>query len=360
MISHEVFIQLLSMFQENDILREDEEELERQISSWKSATTGPPMVFVLKRAWGEEINPPFIQLVTWLINEEIDVIVENAIIEEEGLVSYPGFGDVKSSLKIFKEEDERQIDNIDFICCLGGDGTLLYASSLFQKFMPPILAFNFGSLGFLASINFDDFESELNNVLEGHAKIMLRARLRCILTTKNNPDALFEDEGLETNQLVLNEVVIHRGSSPHLCNLDLYLDGKLITSVQGDGLILSTPTGSTAYAASAGASMVHPGVAAIMVTPICPHSLSFRPILVPATVEVKVALSPNSRNTFATVSYDGGHNFCQKLNLGDTLKVTTSSYSVPSICGKKHCEVSDWCNSLAKDLQWNFNTKQKP
>ena len=358
MISYEAFILLLSMFQESDILRgEEEEELERQISSWKSATTGPPMVFVLKKAWGEEINPPFIQLVTWLINEEVDVIVENAIIEEEGLASCPGYGEIKNSLNVFNEKDEKQIDNIDFICSLGGDGTLLYASSLFQKFMPPILAFNFGSLGFLAPINFDNFESELNNVLEGHAKIMLRARLRCILTNKNDQDALFEDEGLETNQLVLNEVVIHRGSFPHLCNLDLHLDGKMITSVQGDGLILSTPTGSTAYAASAGASMVHPGVAAIMVTPICPHSLSFRPLLVPATVEVKVALSPNSRNDFATVSYDGGHNFCQKLNKGDTLKVTTSSYSVPSICGKKHCEVSNWCNSLAKDLQWNFNKK---
>ena len=91
-----------------------------------------------------------------------------------------------------------------------------------------------------------------------------------------------------TNLLVLNEVVIDRGPSPYLSNIDLYLDGKLITSVQGDGLIVSTPTGSTAYAVAAGASMIHPSVPAIMVTPICPHSLSFRPIVVPAGVELKV------------------------------------------------------------------------
>lgn len=91
-----------------------------------------------------------------------------------------------------------------------------------------------------------------------------------------------------TNLLVLNEVVIDRGPSPYLSNIDLYLDGKLITSVQGDGLIVSTPTGSTAYAVAAGASMMHPSVPAIMVTPICPHSLSFRPIVVPAGVELKV------------------------------------------------------------------------
>lgn len=87
---------------------------------------------------------------------------------------------------------------------------------------------------------------------------------------------------------VLNEVVVDRGPSPYLSNIDLFLDGKHITSVQGDGLIVSTPTGSTAYSGSAGGSMVHPSVPCIMVTPICPHSLSFRPIVVPAGVELKV------------------------------------------------------------------------
>lgn len=117
---------------------------------------------------------------------------------------------------------------------------------------------------------------------------------------------------------VLNEVVIDRGPSSYLSNVDVYLDGHLITTVQGDGkahvairdprtphgpksdaytlslpgVIVSTPTGSTAYAAAAGASMVHPNVPAIMVTPICPHSLSFRPIVVPAGVELKVRAVP--------------------------------------------------------------------
>lgn len=126
---------------------------------------------------------------------------------------------------------------------------------------------------------------------------MLRSRLRCIVLKKeaqgnaiNNIDEIKHHHHLRpaTNLLVLNEVVVNRGPSPYLCNIDLYLDGKLITSVQGDGLIISTPTGSTAYAVSAGASMIHPSVPAILVTPICPHSLSFRPIVVPAGVELKV------------------------------------------------------------------------
>jgi NAD+ kinase len=90
------------------------------------------------------------------------------------------------------------------------------------------------------------------------------------------------------NYLVLNEVVVDRGPSPFLSNVDLFIDGKHVTVVQGDGLIISTPTGSTAYAVAAGASMIHPAVPAIMITPICPHSLSFRPIVVPAGVELKV------------------------------------------------------------------------
>ena len=147
----------------------------------------------------------------------------------------------------------------------------------------------------------------------GHAALTLRSRLRCIVMKKSNDSSSsssssengnkkvlttkvgspmklqFQDGATPmTNLLVLNEVVIDRGPSPYLSNIDLYLDGKLITSVQGDGLIVSTPTGSTAYAVAAGASMIHPSVPAIMVTPICPHSLSFRPIVVPAGVELKV------------------------------------------------------------------------
>ena len=100
---------------------------------------------------------------------------------------------------------------------------------------------------------------------------------------------------------------------------------------QGDGLIVSTPTGSTAYAVAAGASMIHPSVPAVMVTPICPHSLSFRPIVVPAGVELRISVSPASRNT-AWLSFDGRKR--QELCHGDSLRVTTSIYPIPSICSQ--------------------------
>merc|ERR1712212_592548 len=213
------------------------------------------------------------------------------------------------------------------------------------------MAFHLGSLGFLTPFKFEDFRTQVTHVLEGHAALTLRSRLRCILMKKEE-----EQQNLNpsTNQLVLNEVVIDRGPSPYLSNIDLYLDGKLITSVQGDGLIVSTPTGSTAYAVAAGASMMHPSVPAIMVTPICPHSLSFRPIVVPAGVELKITVSPDSRNT-AWVSFDGRNR--QELEHGDSLHVTTSIYPVPSICSQD--QISDWFASLADCLHWNERKKQK-
>lgn len=207
-------------------------------------------------------------------------------------------------------------DRIDFIVCLGGDGTLLYASQLFQQSVPPVMAFYLGSLGFLTPFQCDNFQEQVTNVLEGHAALTLRSRLRCSIHRKgerrkesllqahhnllkpclyraspvgNNNGNGEKWSGDNNSILVLNEVVINRGPSPYLSNIDIYLDGKYITSVQGDGLIVSTPTGSTAYAAAAGASMIHPSVPAILVTPICPHSLSFRPIVVPAGVELMVS-----------------------------------------------------------------------
>lgn len=124
----------------------------------------------------------------------------------------------------------------------------------------------------------------------GQASLTLRSRLRCLVSKKATDLEKGDGQDQRNNSchLVLNEVVVDRGPHAYLSNIELFIDGKFITSVQGDGLIVSTPTGSTAYAVAAGASMIHPSVPAIMVTPICPHSLSFRPIVVPAGVELKV------------------------------------------------------------------------
>ncbi|XP_073977560.1 NAD kinase-like isoform X8 [Rhodnius prolixus] len=245
----------------------------------------PPLtVLVIKKVRDVSVLQPFVQLVHWLIQEkQMVVFVEQSVMEDPLLLGNGDFGNIKEKLMTFRDGKDDLTDKIDFIICLGGDGTLLYASLLFQQSVPPVMAFHLGSLGFLTPFQFDNFQEQVTNVLEGHAALTLRSRLRCIIVRKNEESA----KKPPTNLLVLNEVVVDRGPSPYLSNIDLFLDGKHITSVQGDGLIVSTPTGSTAYAVAAGASMIHPSVPAIMVTPICPHSLSFRPIVVPAGVELK-------------------------------------------------------------------------
>ncbi|PNF34069.1 NAD kinase [Cryptotermes secundus] len=314
----------------------------------------PPLtVLVIKKVRDVSVLQPFVQLVKWLIEEKhMVVFVEQTVMDDTLLINNPGFSVVKEKLMTFRDGKDDLTDKIDFIICLGGDGTLLYASLLFQQSVPPVMAFHLGSLGFLTPFEFDNFQEQVTNVLEGHAALTLRSRLRCIIVRKN--DELNRTSKPPTNLLVLNEVVIDRGPSPYLSNIDLFLDGKHITSVQGDGLIVSTPTGSTAYAVAAGASMIHPSVPAIMVTPICPHSLSFRPIVVPAGVELKIMLNSDARST-ACVSFDGRYQ--QEMHVGDSLRVTTSVYPVPSICAQD--QISDWFDSLAECLHWNVRKRQK-
>ncbi|XP_066137973.1 NAD kinase-like isoform X3 [Euwallacea fornicatus] len=320
----------------------------------------PPLtVLVIKKVRDASVYSPFVKLVRWLIEEKrMVVFVETAVMDDPHLDQFPEFPSVKDRLMTFRLGKDDLTDKIDFIVCLGGDGTLLYASQLFQQSVPPVMAFYLGSLGFLTPFRFDNFQEQVNNVLEGNAALTLRSRLRCILVKKTDTSNAEEAESVKKETpasfLVLNEVVIDRGPSPYLSNIDLYLDGKHITSVQGDGLIVSTPTGSTAYAVAAGASMIHPSVPAIMVTPICPHSLSFRPIVVPAGVQLKISVSPESRNT-SWVSFDGRNR--QELVHGDSLRVTTSIYPVPSICSQD--QISDWFDSLAECLHWNVRKRQK-
>ncbi|XP_056632352.1 NAD kinase-like isoform X5 [Diorhabda sublineata] len=318
----------------------------------------PPLtVLVIKKVRDASVYSPFIQLVQWLIEEKrMVVFVEASVMDDNHLDHYKSFAKIKEKLMTFRDGKDDLTDKIDFIICLGGDGTLLYASQLFQQSVPPVMAFHLGSLGFLTPFQFENFQEQVNNVLEGHAALTLRSRLRCIIMKKSDTQNKSGDKAnqVPTNVLVLNEVVIDRGPSPYLSNIDLYLDGKHITSVQGDGLIVSTPTGSTAYAVAAGASMIHPSVPAIMVTPICPHSLSFRPIVVPAGVELKISVSPDSRNT-SWVSFDGRNR--QELVHGDSLRITTSIYPVPSICAQD--QITDWFDSLAECLHWNVRKRQK-
>lgn len=235
---------------------------------------------------------------------------------------------------------------VDFVVCLGGDGLILHVSTLFKNSTPPVISFNMGSLGFLTPFKFGDFKSEIEHVLSGECRLSLRMRLTCTIIRNQNVEKEF---------IVLNEVVVDRGSSPYLSNLDTFVDGKYITTVQADGIIMSTPTGSTAYSMSAGGSMVHPSVPAVLFTPICPHSLSFRPIVFPDSAKITVVIAEDARS-HAWASFDG--KFRQQLKRGDALLVQMNLYPVPTI--NKTDNTGDWFQSLDRAFNFNNRARQKP
>ncbi|CAG5130007.1 unnamed protein product, partial [Candidula unifasciata] len=326
----------------------------------------PLTVLIIRKHQDDSVLAPFRDLVIWLMEEKNMIVhVEKMVLEEPFLQMDEKFQLVKDRLRVFKEGVDDLTDKVDFIICLGGDGTLLYVSSLFQSSVPPVMAFNMGSLGFLTPFQFyEDFKGEVSRVMEGAASLLLRFRLKCVVITHDKVSAGCiphvkhihkEHYSLKAHKMVLNEIVIDRGPSSYLSNLDLYIEGRHVTTVQGDGLIISTPTGSTAYAVAAGASMIHPSVPCILVTPICPHSLSFRPVVVPAGVEIRVVLNPGSRGT-GMVSFDGRDRV--EIQQGDSLRVTTSMYPVPSICAAD--QIADWFDGLSVCLNWNLRLSQRP
>jgi NAD+ kinase len=151
----------------------------------------------------------------------------------------------------------------------------------------------------------------------GNASLLFHNRLACRLerASKNNEESkvVTDSNNNKSDWVGLNEIVVDRGLNPYLFNIDLYLNDYLITTVQG-GLIISSPTGSTAYSMAAGASMCHPSVPAVVICPICPYSLSFRPIVVPIGVELKIVISKDAINS-AVCSVDG-HRIAE-LKAGD-------------------------------------------
>eukprot|EP00736_Rhodelphis_marinus_P007510 Rmarinus@m.3163 len=305
----------------------------QELRQTKLAWLYPPKnVFVLKKH-GEELVPHLEKVCRYLVSKGMNVFLEHTI---------------KDSVDPNLPATYLDIDNIsaavDLAVCLGGDGLIIYVSSLFPQAMPPVLSFALGSLGFLTPYDYQDHERDIDDVLAGDCFVTLRMRLHCCLRKEN-----------EIRELpVLNEVVIDRGPSPYLCHLDIYCDGEFVTTCQGDGVIFATPTGSTAYSLAAGGSMIHPVVPAIVLTPICPHSLSFRPVVFPDYCELKVKVPENSRAS-AWASFDGKHR--TELNCGEEIVIYTSEFPVPTV--NKTNETRGWFESLSNLLLWNNRTVQK-
>lgn len=224
---------------------------------------------------------------------------------------------------------------------LGGDGTVLYASSLFQGIVPPVLPFALGSLGFLTKFDFESHPTTLRRAFDDGITVSLRLRFEGTIMRANRrtppsdpssssssspPSQADQDEYHRSRDLVselvgkdadepdthrperslhiLNDIVLDRGPNPTMSSIEVFGDDDFFTTVQADGVCVATPTGSTAYNLAAGGSLCHPENPVVLLTAICAHTLSFRPIILPDTMVLRIGV-PFDARTSSWASFDG-------------------------------------------------------
>lgn len=299
--------------------------------------TGPNRILFLCKP-DPEAYDGMLEALHFLEAKGIKVFVEDA--------AYAFIKQSNANFKHIFSLNNTSIEQLDLVIAFGGDGLLMHANTLFGTAVPPIMCFDFGSLGFLAPFNFEDFTEEMEAILGGSALLTLRMRLQCSIIRNGTELGSYR---------VLNEVVVDRGPSPYLSTIDLSCDQQYLTTVQADGIIIATPTGSTAYSLAAGGSMVHPSVPAILLTPICAHTLSFRPLLLPDSCILSAEVPEDCRAN-AWVSFDG--KFRQELTKGDRLEVKMSSFPMPTI--NKLNFTADWFQALRSAFMFNVRPRQKP
>lgn len=277
-----------------------------------------------------------------------NILLEPTVAAEvHGDLSFPIYTHLEG-----QSDGETFHDKVDMVTTFGGDGTILHASSLFaaSDVVPPILSFSMGTLGFLGEWKFTEYkrafrevymsgaglgdrEDILRSATASHAtkigqpgvqtgwssirgksmgatreaKVLLRNRLKVGVFDADGNRLSSNGHSTSASRDVhaMNEVIIHRGKDPHLAVVKVYVGGRFLTEAVADGMIISTPTGSTAYSLSSGGSIIHPLVSSLLLTPICPRSLSFRPLVLPASTPITLKLSEKNRGREVEVSIDG-------------------------------------------------------
>lgn len=212
----------------------------------------------------------------------------------------------------FKVED--LADHVDLIAVLGGDGTLLRTARYIANRNVPIIGINMGTFGYLTEVNLNETYVALDLVLKGD----FLTEKRMMLDVK-----ILRNKKIIGSGLVLNDVVINRGNLSRIVELETDVDGQYLTTFKSDGLIVSTPTGSTAYSLSAGGPIVFPGKDLIIINPICPHTLTNRPIIFPEKSDLQITLL--SKENGATVTLDGQESY--RITAGDVMIVRKSKFA---------------------------------
>ena len=267
-------------------------------------------------------SPTLVELEVWLRDRSV-----TAVWSSEAAALMP------AGQRVVVSRD-RAADDVDLVLVLGGDGTLLAVADIIgQRGLDvPILGVNFGSLGFLTEVTrpelFTTLEAAVGGAIEHDERMML-----CGRTTSSS-------------RVALNDIVLTRTALSRMVDLDVTVGDQFVTSVRSDGLIIATPTGSTAYNLSAGGPVVHPAMDAIVLTPIAPHTLTHRPIVIPAEREVRVRAASGNDGAEIYMTFDGQHGF--GLREGEEVTVTRAPQPIRLV----RAEHRNYFEVLRKKLKW--------
>lgn len=251
-------------------------------------------------------------LFNYLLKKDIDAYIETEFFnliksESQNLKDY-------SSFKTFNILDE----SFDLLVSIGGDGTILRAITFVKDINIPIIGINTGRLGFLATIQVNQIEKAIQNIIDGKYKISERSLLSIETSPKNND--------ITSLNFALNEIAVSRKNTTSMITVETHLDGEYLTSYWSDGLIVSTPTGSTGYSLSCGGPVITPGANSFVLTPIAPHNLSARPLVIPDSTEIQ--LKVGGREEQHLVSLDSR---IATLDNGTIIKIKKANFKIKMI-----------------------------
>tara|TARA_R110000782_G_scaffold18573_11_gene50975 strand:+ start:168 stop:1007 length:840 start_codon:yes stop_codon:yes gene_type:complete len=236
-----------------------------------------------------------------------------------------------------------EIEFADLVIAVGGDGTMLYASRLARQYATPILGVNRGRLGFLADVTPDEMIDSVDHVLKGNfstdSRLLLEARL-------------LQASGEEQVAYALNDVVLQRRETGRMVDFETRVDGRYVNTHSGDGLIIATPTGSTAYALSCGGPIMEPHLDAIVLVPVCPHTLTDRPIVIAADRSVEISLLERD-DTKAEITVDGFS--MGGITPDDKLRISAANKRVTLV----HPPGYDFYGILRSKLFWGRDSRNR-
>ncbi|MCX7724163.1 MAG: NAD(+)/NADH kinase [Thermodesulfovibrio sp.] len=260
-----------------------------------------------------------IKIQDWLKNRGIECIVFHSV----GVFSS------------FTHSEITAIQNSDAVVVLGGDGTMLSASRIIGGKKTPIIGINMGKLGFITEISKNDLFESLEKIFSGNYEIEERSMINA---------QILRDEKIINEYLGLNDIVIGKGIMAKISDFDLIINNVYVSTIKADGIIISTPTGSTAYNLSAGGPILYPTLKGLVFTPICPHTLSVRPLVLPDNFVIEIVISSSTRDIFLTI--DGQVGLPLQKNDRVKCKIASEKTYIIAPLGR------DYFRILREKLRW--------